>query len=71
MLIKKCEGVDLKHYNGSKATTECPNAMDRVFENIEEYNLNKERKILIVFDYMIADMLSIRKTSTNSGRIIT
>ena len=45
--------------------------MDRVFENIEEYNLNKERKILIVFDYMIADMPSIRKTSTNSDRIIT
>ena len=65
------EGVDLKHYNGSKATIEYPSAMDRVFENIEEYNLNKERKILIVFDYMIADMPSIRKTSTNSDRIIT
>ena len=33
------------------------NYMDDICKNIEEYNPNKERKILIVFDYMIADML--------------
>ena len=27
------------------------------YKNIEEYNPNKKRKILIVFDDMIADML--------------
>ena len=32
--------------------------MDDVYKNIEEYNPNKKRKILIVFDDMIADMLS-------------
>ena len=32
--------------------------MDVVYENIEEYNLNKERVILIVSDNIIADMLS-------------
>ena len=32
--------------------------MDDVYSNIEEYNPNKIRKILIVFDDMIADMLS-------------
>ena len=32
--------------------------MDNIYENIEEYNTNKKRKILIVFDDMIADMLS-------------
>ena len=31
--------------------------MDDVYKNIEEYNPNKKRKILIVFDDMIADML--------------
>ena len=35
--------------------------MDDVFKNIEEYNPNKKRKILIVFDDMIADMLSNKK----------
>ena len=32
--------------------------MDDIYKNIEEYNLNKKRKVLIVFDDMIADMLS-------------
>ena len=32
--------------------------MDDIYENIEESNPNKQRKILIIFDYMIADMLS-------------
>ena len=32
--------------------------MDDIYKNIEEYNPDKKRKILIVFDNMIADMLS-------------
>ena len=35
--------------------------MDDFYENIEQYNPNEKRKILIVFDDMIADMLSIKK----------
>ena len=35
--------------------------MDDIYKNIEEYNLNKNRKILIGFDDMIADMLSNKK----------
>ena len=35
--------------------------MDDIYKNIEEYNANKKRKILIVFDYMITDMLSNKK----------
>ena len=35
--------------------------MDDIHKNIEEYNPNKKRKILIVFDDMIADMLSNKK----------
>ena len=33
-----------------------------IFTKIEEYNQNKKRKILVVFDDMIADMLSNKKT---------
>ena len=32
--------------------------MDNIYESTEECNPNKERKILIVFDDLIADMLS-------------
>ena len=32
-----------------------------IYKNIEDYNPNKKRKILIVFDYMIADTLSNKK----------
>ena len=35
--------------------------MDHIYKNIEEYNPYKKRKILIIFDDMIADMLSNRK----------
>ena len=35
--------------------------MDDIYKNIEEYNPNKKQKILIVFDDMIANMLSNKK----------
>ena len=35
--------------------------MDDIYKNIEDYNPNKKRKILIVFDDMIVDMLSNKK----------
>ena len=36
--------------------------MDEIYKNIEGYNPRKERKVLIVFDDMIAYMLSNKKT---------
>ena len=35
--------------------------MDDVYENIDDYNPNRKRKILIVFDDMIADIMSNKK----------
>ena len=35
--------------------------MQDVYENIEQYNLCKKRKVLIVFDNMIADMINNKK----------
>ena len=35
--------------------------MDDIYKNIEEYNPNKKRKILILIDDMITDMLSDKK----------
>ena len=38
------------------------NNMDNVYSNNEEYNPNKKRTMLILFDDKIADMLSNKKT---------
>ena len=38
--------------------------MNDIYENFEKYNPNKKRKILIVFDGMIADMLSNKKLNS-------
>ena len=35
--------------------------MDDVYEDIDDYNPNTKRKILIVFDDMIADIMSNKK----------
>ena len=49
--------------NDSKAFIEYSNDTDDIYKNIEEYNPNKKRKILIVFDDVIADMFSNKKPS--------
>ena len=60
-LIKKCEDAGTKHFNDSNAFIECSNTMDDVYENIDDYNPNRKRKILIVFDDMIADIMTNKK----------
>ena len=63
-LIIKQESTDLKHFNDSKDFIEYLNNMNNFYKNIEEYNSNKKRKILIVFDDMTADMLSNEKLNS-------
>ena len=60
MLINKREGVGLKHYNDCKAFIQYLSDMEDIYENIEEYNPNKECKISIICN-MITDLLSNRK----------
>ena len=50
LLTNKRESTGLKYFNDSKAFTEFSNDMDDIDKNIEQYNPNKKRKILIVFD---------------------
>ena len=61
MLISKNESSSLKCLNDSKISIEYSNEMDYIYKNVVEYNPSKKRKILIVFDDMIADMLSNKK----------
>ena len=60
-LINKREKIVLKHYNDPKAFIEYSNDKQDVYKNIEEYNLIKKRKVLIVFDDLIADMINNKK----------
>ena len=60
-LINKRESVGINHFNDPKAFIEYSNDMHDVYKNIDEYNLDKENKILIVFDDMIADMIHNKK----------
>ena len=40
------------------------NDMQDVYQNTDEYNIDKEPEILIVFDHMIADMLNNKKLNS-------
>ena len=51
----------LKYLNDSKTFIEYSINIDDIYENIEEYKPIKKWKILVVFDDMIADMLSNKK----------
>ena len=60
-LIKNRENAGIKHVNDPKAFIECLNTMDDIYENIDDYNPNRKRKILIIFDDVIADVMTNKK----------
>ena len=60
-LTNKRESAGLKHFENPKAFIEDSNDMQDVYKNIQEFNTCKKRKILIVFDDMIADMINNKK----------
>ena len=60
-LIKRRENGGTKYLNDPNAFIECSNTMDDVYENIDNHNSNRKRKILIVFDDMIADIMTNKK----------
>ena len=62
-LINKREKVGLDHFDDHKAFIEYSNDMQNVYKNIEDYNPGKKRKILTVFDDMIADMINNKSNS--------
>ena len=63
-LINKRESTRLKHFNDPKAFIEDSNDMQDVYKNVDEYNGDKKRKTLIVFDDMIADMVNNKKLNS-------
>ena len=60
-LIRNRENAGIKHLNDSKAFIECSNTMDDIYKNMNNYNPNRKRIILIVFDDMIVDIMTNKK----------
>ena len=69
-LIKKGEDAETKHFSDPNAFIDCSNIVDDVYENIDDCNPNRQRKVLIVFDNMTANIMSNKKTSRYNQRII-
>ena len=63
-LIKKRESIGSNLFNDPKAFIEYSNDMHNVYKNINDYNPDKENKISMVFDDMIADMISNKKLNS-------
>ena len=56
--MNKREITGLKHFNNPKSFIEYSNDMKDIYKNVNGYNEDKERKIIIVFDDMIADLIN-------------
>ena len=63
-LINKRERAGISYFNDSEAFIEYSNDMYDCHKNIDDYNPDKENKILIVFDDMIADMIHNKKLNS-------
>ena len=60
-LINKREQAGMKNLNDPHAFIEYSNDMDDGLDDINNYNKNRDKKVLIVFDDMIADIMSSKK----------
>ena len=63
-LINIRESAGWKHFNDPNAFIEYSNDMQDVYTNIDEYNVDKESKVLILFDNMIVDMINNKKLNS-------
>ena len=59
--IKKCENAGIKYLNKPNAFIECSNTVNGAYNNIDNYNPKSQRKLLIVFADMIADIKANKK----------
>ena len=60
-LINKREQAGIKNLNDPHEFIEYSNDMDDVLDDINNYNTTRDKKVLIVFDDMIADIMSSKK----------
>ena len=60
-LIIKREDAGTEYFHDPNAFIECSNAMDDVYENIDECDSNRKKKMLIVFNDIITDIIANKK----------
>ena len=66
LLINGREKVEIKILKNPKAFIGYSQTIDDVYENLDDYDPKKKKKMLIVFDDMIADMESNKKLKSES-----
>ena len=66
MLINGREKFGIENLKNPKAFIDYSQTIDYVYENLEDYNPTKKRRVLIVFDNMIVDMESNKKIKSLS-----
>ena len=60
-MIKKRENAGIKKLSNPNAFIEYSNTMDDVYNNIDDCNSKRKRKVLIFFDDMVADIMTNKK----------
>ena len=60
-LINKREQAETKNLNDPHAFIEYSNDMNDVIDDINNYNKNRDKKVLIIFDDMIAEIMKSEK----------
>ena len=63
LLINEREKVGIEELKDLKVFIDYSKKIDDVYENLEDYNPTRKRKVLIVSDHMIADMEANEKLS--------
>ena len=61
-IITNLEKGSLSNLEDTKVFIEYSNIMQDVYEIIEEYNLNRKCNVLIIFNDMIVDIITNKKT---------
>ena len=64
-ILLKHEKNDPKNLKDAKAFIEYANGMQNVYKNNEEYSPSRKYNVLMVFDYMIAKLISNKKSNSN------
>ena len=63
MLINGREKVEIKEFKNPKAFVDYSQKIDDAYASLEDYHPTKKRRVLIMFDDMIAEMKSNKKLS--------
>ena len=61
ILIDNREKAGMENFNDPTAFIEYSNTIDDVLKNIDDYNTKRKRRVLILFDDMIADIMTNKK----------